>query len=203
MAIGSAAMTHGRLGELLRRLQLAGGVDDLGAFLALGLGLPRHRALHVWRQIDVLHLDGRHLDAPGIGVLIENLLQLLIQPIALRQQIVELDLAEHAAQRGLGELRRRVHVVLDLDNRPARVHDAEVEHRVDLDRHVVARDHVLRRHVEDDRPQADPHHAVDRREDEDDAGPFRLRQQFAEPEDDAAFVLGQDLDRSDEVDDRR
>jgi len=32
---------------------------------ALGLGLPRHRALHVLRKVDVLHLDRNDLDAHG------------------------------------------------------------------------------------------------------------------------------------------
>ena len=48
----------------LGRLELALGVDDLRAPLALGLGLARHRALHARRDLDVLHLDGRDLDAP-------------------------------------------------------------------------------------------------------------------------------------------
>ena len=90
-------------------------------------------------------------------------------------------------------------IALDLDDRPARIDDAEVDDRVDLDRDVVARDDVLRRHVHDDRPQAHAHHAIDRREHEDDAGPLRLRQQLAEPEDDAALVLGQDLDRAEQI----
>ena len=141
-------------------------------------------------QVDVLDLDRRDLDAPGIGVLVEDLLQLLVQPLALRQQLVELGLPEHAPQRRLGELGRRVEVVLDLDDRAARIHDAEVDDRVHLHRHVVARDDVLRRHVEDDRAQADAHHAVDRREDEDDPRPFGLREQLAQAEDHAAFVPG-------------
>ncbi len=202
IAIGCGGDDAGGLRQLRGGFELAGRVNDLGALLALGLGLPGHRALHVGRQIDVLHFDRRHLDAPRVGVLIENLLQLLVQPLALRQQIVELDLPEHAAQRRLRELRRRVDVVLDLDDRPPRIHHPEVEHRVDLDRHVVARDHVLRRHVEDHRPQADLHHAIDRREHQDHAGPLRLRQQLAEAEDHAALVLRQDLDRADDVDDQ-
>ena len=40
------------LGQLFGRLQLAFGVDDFGAALALGLRLPRHRPLHLRRQID-------------------------------------------------------------------------------------------------------------------------------------------------------
>src|SRR5205085_11718336 len=45
----------GRLGELLTGLELALGVNDLRSLFALGLGLPRHRALHRRRQLDVLH----------------------------------------------------------------------------------------------------------------------------------------------------
>ena len=74
----------------MRRLELARGVDDLRALLALGLRLLRHRALHLERQVDVLHLDHRDLDAPRIGVLVEDLLQLLVQLVALGQQLVEL-----------------------------------------------------------------------------------------------------------------
>ena len=109
-------MIGGRLRQLLRGDQLAFGVDDLGALLALGLGLAGHRPLHVLRQIDVLHLDRRDLDAPRIGLVIEDVLQLLVQPIARGQQVVELGLSEHAAQRRLRELRRGVGVVLDLDD---------------------------------------------------------------------------------------
>ena len=71
--------------------------------------------------------------------------------------------------------------------------------RVYLQRDVVARDDVLRRNLERFLPQRDAHHAVDRREDQDDAGPLRLGKQAAEAEDYAALVLGQDLDRAEDV----
>ena len=45
-------------------LVLALGVDHLRAPFALGLRLPGHRALHPLRDLDVLHLDDRNLDAP-------------------------------------------------------------------------------------------------------------------------------------------
>ena len=70
------------LGQLLRGFQFARCVDDFSTLLALGFGLPRHRALHIGRQIDVLDLDRRHLDAPRIGMLIQDLLQLLVESIA-------------------------------------------------------------------------------------------------------------------------
>ena len=100
---------------------------------------------------------------------VEDLLQLLVQPVALGQQIVELRLSEHAAQRGLRELRRGVDVILDLDDGPARIDHAEIDDRIHLHRDVVARDDVLRRHVVDDGAQADAHDAIDRPEDQDDA----------------------------------
>ena len=55
--------------------------------------------------------------------------------------------------------------------------------------HVVLRDHLLRRHVQRDRAQVDPNHLVDDRDQEEQAGPLRRRQQAAEAEDDAALVL--------------
>ena len=83
---------------------------------------------------------------------------------------------------------------LDLDDRLDRVDDAEVGDRVDLGRHVVARDHVLGRDLEGDRAQVDAHHAVDERDEQHDARPLRA-DEAAEAEDDGALVLAQDADR--------
>ena len=63
-------------------------------------------------------------------------------------------------------------VVLDFNDGPARVHDTKIDDRVHFPRHIVARDHVLRRHVQDDRAQADAHNPIDRREHQDNARPF-------------------------------
>ena len=65
--------------------------------------------------------------------------------------------------------------------------------------HVVAGDHLLRRDVERHRPQVDPDHPVDDRDQQDQAGPL-LGDQAAEPEDHAALVLAQDPDRGAEED---
>jgi hypothetical protein len=70
--------------------------------------LPRNRALHLLREIDVLHLDRRHLDAPGVGAAIEDVLKLEIQPIPFGEEVVELRLAENAPESRLSELRSRV-----------------------------------------------------------------------------------------------
>ena len=138
---GGVAADHvGGVAQLLGGLELALGVDDLRAPLALGLGLQRHRALHRARDLDVADLDRRDLDAPRLGVLVDGLLDRLVELLALGQQRVELGLAEHRAQRRLRDLRRRLQEALDLDRRARRVDHAEVADRVDLGRHVVARD---------------------------------------------------------------
>ena len=82
---GGLRQDVGRLRELRGRLELALRVDDLGPPLALGLGLLGHRALHVLREVDVLDLDRRHLHAPGLGVLVDDPLELLVDLVARRR----------------------------------------------------------------------------------------------------------------------
>src|SRR5262245_28205209 len=188
------------LGELGGGLEFAVGVDHLGSALALGLGLLGHRALHVLGQVDLLHLDVRHLDAPGLGVLVDDALELLVDLVARREQVVELDLAEHAAQGRLGDLRGRVEIILHGDAGAHRVDHSEVDHRAHLDRHVVARDDVLRRHVERDRLQAHLHDLIDDWHQDDEPRPVALPARVqhglraaTQTEDDRALVLAQDL----------
>jgi hypothetical protein len=66
------------LGKLRGGLELAFSADDLRAALALGLGLLGHRALHVLGKIHLLDLDRRYLDAPGLGALVDDALELLV-----------------------------------------------------------------------------------------------------------------------------
>ncbi len=120
------AFEHRRgLPEGLGGFQLALGVDDLGAPLALRLGLAAHGTAHGFGQLDVLDLDQRDLDAPWVGEVVDDLLELLVDLVALDQQVVELDLAEDAAQGGLGDLRRADQVVLDGDDRSDGLDDVE------------------------------------------------------------------------------
>src|SRR5206468_4191887 len=57
--------------QALGRLVLTLGVDDLRAPLTFRLGLAGHRTLHAARDLDVLHLDDRDLDAPRCGRLVD------------------------------------------------------------------------------------------------------------------------------------
>ena len=81
------------------------------------------------------------------------------------------------------------------------VDDPEVRDGVHAHRHVVLRDHLLRRDVQRDRAQVDLDHPVDDRDQQEEARPLRLGEQAAEPEDDAALVLARDLDRREEEED--
>jgi hypothetical protein len=122
-----------------------------------------------------------------------------VEPLALGEQLVEFGLAEYRAQRGLRDLRGGEQEVFDLDYRPGRVDHPEVGDGVDAGGHVVAGDHLLRRDVERHRAQVDFDHAVDERDQEDQARAL-LGDQPAESEDHAAFVLAQHPDRGPERD---
>jgi len=68
-------------------------------------------------HVDLLDLDRDDLEAKGRGVAVDDDLNALVEAVAVGQQLVEIDLAEHRAQRGLRELRGLVDVVGDLDDR--------------------------------------------------------------------------------------
>ena len=142
----------------------------------------------------MLDFDRRDLDAPGIGLRVEHLLDGEIELFPLGKQLVQRVLAQHRAQRRLREVARRRIVLLDLDHRLGRIDDAKVDDRIDFYRDVVARDHVLRRYVHHDRAQVDAHPLLDYWNDEDQARTFDLPEP-AEHEYDAALVLAQNLER--------
>ena len=185
------------LDELRRRLVLAVGVNDLRAPLALGFRLPCDRADHAFVDVDVLDLDVRDLDAPDVGRCVEDLLDIDVQPVALGEQLVELVLAEHGAQRRLRHLPRRFHVILDVDDGLLRIDDAEVDDRVHLHGNVVARDEVLRRHVEHLGAQIDADHLLHDRDQDDESRSFDAIE-AAEHEDHAALVFAQHLERAEQ-----
>ena len=89
--------------------------------------------------------------------------------------------------------------VFDFHDGPIRIHHAKVDDCVHFHRHVVARDHILRRHVEHHGSQAHADDPIDGRKHENHAGSLWTRQQFPETEDHAAFVLGENLDGADDI----
>src|SRR5207249_8681574 len=76
-----------------------------------------------------------------------------------------------------------------------RIVHAVVDHRVDLDGHVVSAHDALTRHIEGDDPQVDEDPTVEDRDDHRQAGSLRLAQEATEPEDHEPFVFPNHLDR--------
>src|SRR5262252_3270227 len=193
---GFACDRVGRADQPLGGLVFAFGVDDLGALLAFGFGLARHGPPHLLRQIYSLDLDQRDFDAPLVGVAVQNLLQPHVQLFARGQQFVQLGFAEHGTQRGLGQLRSGVEIVLDFVYGEARLQHAEVDDGVDRDRDVVARNYVLRRHVHRNSSQTDAHHAVNGAKDEDHSRPFGYGQQTPKTKNHAALVFRDNVEHA-------
>src|SRR6266705_157976 len=104
-------------------------MDDLGALLALCLGLLGHGTLHCHGQLNILDLHGCHLDAPAFRMLVNDGLQFPVDLVALGEQFIQFGLAQHIAQRRLTDLRSRLHEVHHVYNGSLGVHYIEVDDR--------------------------------------------------------------------------
>ena len=136
----------GPLGAGDRRLLFALGLGDHRAPLALGLHLAGHGVGDVGRRHQVLDLDPRRLDAPGLGRQVDGLQQAGVDRLALRQHIVQVHRADHGAQVGLGQLADGVGQVVDPVGGVGRVDHLDEDDGVDLDGDIVLGDHLLLRH---------------------------------------------------------
>ena len=169
-------------------------MNDFRPPLAFGFGLTRDRPDHRFVKVHVLHFHRGDLDSPCGGLAVEHLLNVEVELFARGQQLIELVFAQHSTQRRLRKLARCLIVVLDLDHRLGRIENAEVDDRVHLDRHVVARDHVLRRHIHDDGAQVDAHHLLHDRNEEEKPRSLDLPE-TAEHENHRTLVFAQDAER--------
>jgi len=105
-------------------------------------------------------------------VLIKYLLQLLIQLIALGEQVVQLNLSQDIAQSGLGEQRSGQLVVLHLDHGLCRIDHPVVDDCIHFDAHIVpGYDHLLG-NVDGENPQVEEYDPVNDGDDEEYARPL-------------------------------
>src|SRR5207249_1752286 len=182
---------RGGLHHFCRGLKFAFGIHHLGATLALGFGLLGHGTLHRVGQDHVLDLHRRNFHAPRLGLFVDDILQCLVDRLALRKQIIERGLAEHAAQRGLGDERGGFEKILHFDDRGLRIDHAEINNRIDRYRHVVTRHHLLSLDANGHNAQIHAHHAIDDRDQKNQSRPFRA-EYFSETTNHASFVFAQD-----------
>jgi hypothetical protein len=160
---------------------------------ALGFGLGRDRPLHLLRQVHLLDLHLGHLDAPGLGLLVEDGLEPHVELLALREEVIQLDLAQHGAERRLRRLFHGEPGILDLDDGLGGADDGEVDHGIHFQRDVVPRDDVLRPDLPGHDAQGYPDEGVDGSDDEHEARPPLAAEQSAQAKDDHAIVLAQDV----------
>src|SRR6516164_3093205 len=138
---------RGGLGELGGGLIFAVGADDPGAAFTFGLRLLGHRAFHRRGQGDVPDLDPLQPPAPRLlGGLVDDVFELGVDLLTLRQQPVHVAAPGDRPQRGLGDLGDGELVVLYVDDRLDWVDHPVVDDRVHPHRDVVAGDGVLAGH---------------------------------------------------------
>src|SRR5260370_2165593 len=117
----------------------------------------------------------------------------------MRQQLIEIYLAQDGAQRRLRELLRLPVIVLYSDHGLRGVQYLLVSDGIHLQRHVVASDDVLGRHFQGLLAKIDPDHFVNRSKHQNDPRSLGLLEEMAEAEDHRAFVLPQNLDGVEKV----
>src|SRR5262249_5448102 len=101
-------------------------------------------------------------------------------------------LSNHAAQRGLRQLRSRIQIILDFTQRPVRIHHFEVADRVHFHRDVVLCNDVLWRNVKSNNAQRYYVQLFNRLENELQPHSLQFWQHFAKSQDHATFPLFDD-----------
>src|SRR5207302_279195 len=162
-------------------------MDDLGAPLALGFRLPRNGALHLLRDVDLLHFHLGYFNTPGFRILVKDRLQFSVDLFAFGEDFVEFELSDDAAQSGLRLLRSGIEVILHLRKGEVCVYHAEIAHRVYFDGDIVSRDDVLRGHIKRFDTQRDAIQSFDGPEDEAQSRRLCFRDHASEPQNDSAF----------------
>src|SRR5690606_775713 len=148
---------------------------------------------HAFIQVDMLDFDIGDLDAPGVGLRIQDVLYVDVELLAFGQHLVELVLAQHGAQRGLRKLARRFEITLYLYDCLFGCHDSKINDRVHLDRHVIPGNDVLAWHIHGHHAQIHPHHLLQHRYDEHQARALDAGEP-AQGEHHPALIFAQDLD---------
>jgi hypothetical protein len=85
-----------------------------------------------------LQLDDRDLDPPLLGLHIEDLTNVPVDHVGLRQSLIQGVTPYHRSQRGLRDLADCLLDVLDRDHRADRIFHSVVGHRRHVDADIIA-----------------------------------------------------------------
>ena len=94
-------------------------------------------------------------------MMVQNLLQLLVQFIALGEQIIQFNLAQHVPQGGLRQQRCGHLVVLHLDDGSRGIDHPVVDNRIHFYAHVILGYDYLLGHVNREDPQVEQNYSID------------------------------------------
>ena len=135
----------GALALALRRLvdqflAVALRFQDFRAAQPLRVRLLLHGLARAAVDVDVGDLVAEHADAPGLRRLVQGLRDADVELLALEEELVQFQIPDFFAHRGLGQRSYRPFRVLDAVTRLVRVDDARVDGAVEVDVDVVLRD---------------------------------------------------------------
>ena len=180
------------VGQFLGGFELGFGFDDACAFLAHGLGLHGHHALHVLGDFYVLHFQQFDVNAPWLGRLSNVLLQESIDLVALFQNFIEIMLADDVTQACQRDLLHRGTETLNGEYGFLRILDPKPEHCVHFHRYAIAGDGFLLLDRIGDDAQIDAGFVFDAVGDQPEQAGSTQADEAAEAEDDATLVLAGD-----------
>jgi len=144
-----------RILETLRDLPLGVAEDDPRLALPFGLGLHRHRVLELERDHDVPDLDREDVDPPPFYPVLDGLLELVIDGLPPGEHLREDHLPDDIAEDCLCSEQDRFTVLLHLQGRTLDIVHLPEEHRVNIHRHRVLREGLLRVERGRDDPEID------------------------------------------------
>ncbi len=139
------ALAFGDVDGLLTRTFRGG---DHGALFTLGGNLALHGVQDFVGRGEILDFVAQHLHAPGGGGIVERIHHAVIDELAFFEGLVEFELADHRAQRGLRQLGDGDDVVRRAIAGTHGVGHLEIQHAVHGELGVVFGDTDLAGHVE-------------------------------------------------------
>lgn len=119
------------------------GGDDGSAAFALGFGLLGHGAFHIGGEFNVLEFNRLNINAPFVGLSVDNSADLGGDFIALAEDFIEVEITSDIAQGGLSEGGSGVFIAGSFKDGFGSVDDASIDHGVDIDSDVITRDDFL------------------------------------------------------------